>query len=231
MSNMTYKYIVASQKKDFKDTVLYKSLCKNCLNFQNVIFFGENKESLASVYNKGIDQCRKEDINIAILVHDDVFINCADFETRIRKYANLYDVTGLAGNTTINIKEPVLWHLMSSRENLRGCVAHGDCVNYSYTSFGPVNKQVILIDGVFICININKLPEKVKFDESNPARYHFYDLMFSMDCCLNKVKVGVGDIPIIHASPGLRDMSEEWKSGQKYFLEKYKNYQGKTLTV
>ncbi len=55
--------------------------------------------------------------------------------------------------------------------------------------------------------------------------------MFSMDCCLNKVKVGVGDIPIIHASPGLRDMSEEWKSGQKYFLEKYKNYQGKTLTV
>ena len=91
MSNMTYKYIVASQKKDFKDTVLYKSLCRNGLNFQNVIFFGENKESLSSVYNRGIDQCRKEDINIAILVHDDVFINCADFETRIRKYALSYE--------------------------------------------------------------------------------------------------------------------------------------------
>jgi hypothetical protein len=143
----------------------------------------------------------------------------------------MFDVTGLAGNTTLNIKEPVLWHLMSSRENLRGCVAHGNDHKYMYTSYGPIPERVLMIDGVFMIVNLKKLPLNVRFDENNPSRFHFYDLIFSMDCSLNKVKIGVGDVPIIHASPGLRDMHEEWKQGQAYFLNKYQKYSGKTLTV
>ena len=231
MNEMNYKIIVASQHKDFKDTVLYKSMCRNCLDFTRVIFNGENKRPLTQVYNEGIDKCRADNVDLAVFVHDDVYINCGDFESRVRKYGKMYDVTGLAGNNTITIKEPVLWHLMSSRENLRGCVAHGNCSKYAYTSFGPVNEQVVLVDGVFILVNLKNLPDTVRFDENNPAKFHFYDLLFSMDCCLNKVKVGVGDISVIHASPGLREMTDEWKNGQKYFLEKYKKFLGKTLTV
>ena len=68
---------------------------------------------------------------------------------------------------------------------------------------------------------------------SHPAwnGFHFYDLMFSLDCSINKLKVGVGDIPIIHNSPGLRSVTVDWKQGQKYFLEKYNKYANKTLTV
>jgi hypothetical protein len=229
---MKFKYIVASQKKDFKDTLLYTSFCRNCIDFtDSVIFFGNNTESLAKVYNEGIKISKQSNSNYAIFVHDDVFINCFDFIQRISKQKDMFDVCGLAGNKIITVKEPVLWHLMSDRQNLRGCVAHGSDKQYAYTSFGPIPDKVILIDGVFMLVNLQKLPDNVRFDESNPAKFHFYDLMFSLDCSLSKIKVGVIDIPIIHSSPGLRDMSKEWLDGQKYFLKKYEKYAFKTLTV
>lgn len=229
---MTIRLITASQKSNLKDTFLYKSLVHNFVDPTQVIFFGNNKEPLSAVYNKGLDICRSQGIKIAVFIHDDVYINCKDFEYRARVYASKYTTFGLAGNKKIKIAEPVLWHLMSERENLRGCVAHGKDENqYAYTSFGPVPDKVVMVDGVLIGVNIEKLPENVRFDENNPAKFHFYDLMFSLDCSLNKVPVGVGDIPIIHNSPGLMNMSDEWKAGQAYFLNKYNKFTNKTLTV
>lgn len=230
--NMTYKIIVASHKNKLEDTFLYKSLCSHCIDINNVMFIGNNKRSLPNVYNEAIKTCKEQDVKLAVFIHDDVYINCGDFQSRIRYYANMYDAYGLAGNKTITVKEPVLWHLMSSRDNLRGCVAHGlDETQYAYTSFGIVPDRVILFDGVFMGVNLEKLPDNVRFDENIPSKFHFYDLSFSLDCSLAKLKVGVGDVPIIHNSPGLREMSEDWKQGQKYFLEKYSKYQNKTLTV
>jgi len=229
---MTYKIIVASQKEKLQDTLLYKSLAAHCISVDDVLFFGNNKHSLAEIYNEGIDICNAEDIKLAVFIHDDVYINCDDFPRRIRKFAEMFDVFGLAGNTTVNIKEPVLWHLMSGKENLRGCVAHGqDETEYYYTSFGPVPSKVVMFDGVFMGVNLEKLPGNIRFDEKNPAKFHFYDLMFSLDCSIRKLKVGIGDIPIVHNSPGLQNVSDEWKSGQAYFLEKYNKYLNKTLTV
>ena len=229
---MTYKIIVASQKERLDQTLIYKSLAAHCISTDNVIFFANNKHSLAEIYNEGIDICNITHTKIAIFVHDDVYINCGDFERRIRQYAEMFDVYGLAGNTAITIKEPVLWHLRSGRENLRGCVAHGlDETQYAYTSFGPLPSKVVIFDGVFMGINLEKLPGTVRFDEKNPAKFHFYDLMFSLDCRINRLKVGVGDVPIIHNSPGLRNVTDEWKQGQQYFLEKYNKYANKTLTV
>ena len=46
-----------------------------------------------------------------------------------------------------------------------------------------------------------------------------------------KIDVGVGDVPIIHESPGLKEMTDDWKQGQKYFLNKYNLFLNKTLTV
>ena len=229
---MTYKIIVASQKEKLADTLLYRSLVAACINPDNVLFYGNNSQSITSIYNKGIEECKKQDIKIAVFIHDDVYINCDDFESRIRKYANKFTLTGLAGTKSITIKEPVLWHLMGERDSLRGCVGHGNDENfYSYTSFGPVPDKVIMIDGVFMVVNLTKLPEKNNFDEKIPSKFHFYDLCFSLDCSLNRVPVGVGDVPIIHNSPGLREMSEDWLSGQKYFLNKYNKFVGKKLTV
>lgn len=230
---MRYKIITVSQKSKFEDTLLYNSLASNCIySPENVLFYGNNTNSLASVYNDAIAKLREQNIIIALFIHDDVYVNCLDFNFRVRKYAEIYTVFGLAGTKAITIKEPVLWHLMSERQNLRGCVAHGkDNTSYMYTSFGPLPDRVIMIDGVFIGINLSLLPDNIKFDENIPSKFHFYDLIFSLDCSLNKIPVGVGDVPIIHNSPGLQKMSEEWLQGQKYFMDKYVNYKNKQLTI
>lgn len=230
---MTYKIIIASQKKSLKDTLIYRSMVKNCINWaENVLFFGENTNSLPCVYNEGIKIAKETKTNIVVFVHDDVYINCSDFDKRIRECAKMFTVSGVAGNTSITVKQPVLWHLMAERTKLRGCVAHGaDEKQYMYTSYGPVPGKALLIDGVFMILNLDTLPDNVIFDENCPAKFHFYDLIFSMECALNKVPVGVVDMPIVHTSPGLKTVTQEWTDGQTYFLEKYKQFSGKTLIV
>jgi glycosyltransferase involved in cell wall biosynthesis len=229
---MRIRFAIASQKKSLSDTIFMRQSPYLSDNFiRDVDFYGENKESLAVVYNKAIKKARDEQIDALILVHDDVIINCYDLRERVQKYLSQYTILGLAGASAITIKSPVLWHLISERKDQKGCVAHGMYNDYYYTSFGPLPHQAIMIDGLFIAINIEKLPVSVKFDESNPAKFHFYDLNFSLDCSLNKVSIVVGDVPVIHQSPGLREFTPEWIAGEKYFLEKYSKYIGKTLTV
>jgi hypothetical protein len=70
-------------------------------------------------------------------------------------------------------------------------------------------------------INLNELPEDVKFDEGFPSRFHYYDLDFSLTCNKNKLKIGVVDIPVIHASGGLSSPDQEFYNGQNYFLKKW----------
>jgi len=42
-----------------------------------------------------------------------------------------------------------------------------------------------------------------------------------MNTHLAGLKVGVGDILITHESHGLREWSEDWKKGERWFLNKY----------
>lgn len=228
---MKIRFANASQKDRIEDTALGRSSYFSDNYIRDIDFYWRNKLSLSIVYNIALKKARADQVDALVLLHDDVIINCHDIRERIEKYLKIYDVFGVAGNSAPTIRSPVLWHLMSERDKLRGCVAHGNDSWYDYTSFGPLPAPVILIDGVFIAINLNKVPESVQFDEANPAKFHFYDLNFSMDCSLNKVRVGVGDVPIIHSSPGLANISAEWRAGEDYFLKKYEKYLNKTLTV
>ena len=212
-------YTATKGKKE--DTLLYKSLNIKYRDL-SVHYEENNTNSLQSCYNKFLEDARSSSTDIALFVHDDVHINTRDLYNLVSDAANDYQVFGLAGATTCKIGVPALWHLMSERKHQRGCVAHGTKEQYTYTSFGPVNCRCLLIDGVFIGININELPESVKFDENYPSKFHFYDLDFSLECNRNNVKIGVVDIPIIHSSPGLANPDKEFYEGQQYFINKWK---------
>lgn len=226
---MKIKFFTATAKEDISDTLIIKSNIRFC----DLDYKGENKEPLSKVYNKMIERYQYEGYEYLILLHDDVHVNCSDFEERLEKAFDKFDIVGLAGSTECNFghhNKPMLWHLISDRKNQLGCVAHGSKEDYFYTSFGRLNKQALLIDGVFIGINLKTIGD-VRFDECNPASFHFYDLIFSLDANLKNKKVGVIDLPIIHSSPGLREFTDEWKSGEKYFKEKYKQFTGKNVTL
>jgi hypothetical protein len=66
-----------------------------------------------------------------------------------------------------------------------------------------------------------KAMETMRFDESNPSPFHFYDCESSLNFHINGGRVGVGDILITHESPGLREFTEDWKNGESWFLNKY----------
>ena len=216
----TIKFYTATKGKK-EETSLYKSISID--HYDVPIFYKENnKDSLHKTYNEFLDDANNNGVDIACFVHDDVFINCWDLRERLINSAYKYQVFGLAGATNCKIKEPALWHLLSERKDQRGCVAHGNEKEYMYTSFGPLPSRALLIDGVFIGINVKELPKDLRFDESYPSKFHYYDLDFSLQCNKKHITVGVVDIPIIHQSPGLTNPDKEFYEGQKYFINKWK---------
>ena len=190
---------------------------------ESVIFKQNNKDSLHKAYNKAIKFAMQENIQKLVLVHDDVILENFS-EDRLDKLFKKYDVVGCAGTTEVSLKAPALWHLMGGgfgSGNLHGAVAHGNEDKKHMTSFGEYPKRVVLLDGVFMAIK-RKVFSKIKFDESCPSKWHFYDLDYSMQCHKAGFKLGVGDFIITHNSPGLTSFTKEFNDGQEWFLNKWK---------
>jgi len=180
-----------------------------------------NKTSIAKVYNSFIEQYKDEDC-ILVLTHDDVLITDKNWIEKLKQAFKQYDVVGLAGGVNPKIQTPVLWHLMCAKEDLKGSVNHVDISNNSVfnTTFGK-NGRVALLDGLFLAFNPKKVFEAgVRFDETCPAKFHFYDLDFSLQCNKAKLKLGTTNIAVTHASPGLKNFTQEFNLGQDWFLVK-----------
>ena len=217
---MSEAFIFSATAGKKEDSILYNT-CKE----QGIdIFIKENnKKSLHKIYNEAIDFALQENIEYLVLVHDDVILENFS-EQRLERLFKKFDIVGCAGTTEVKLQTPALWHIMGggfNSGNLFGAVAHGTQDDKHMTSFGSYPKRVVLLDGVFLAIK-KKVFEQIRFDESCPAKWHFYDLDYSMQCHKNKFKVGVGDILVTHNSPGLTSFTEEFNQGQEWFLNKWK---------
>lgn len=221
-------FICAATKGAKEDTLLYQTKGEDV-----EVFFKEyNKKPLQQVYNKAIDFAIKENCDHIVLCHDDIILENFDYE-KLKKHFETYDVLGVAGASQITVQEPALWHLMGGgfgSGNLHGAVAHLHGGKKSMTAFGPYPQQCVIMDGVFLAIS-RKAFKKVRFDEDCPAGFHFYDLAYTLDASLAGLKCGVVDAYITHASPGLREFTQDWKDGQEWFLNKYEKYKGKKVAI
>lgn len=212
-------FYFSATKGSRKDTLLNS----NHSTYNEFIFKENNTAPLPVIYNKAIDFAIQENFDLLVLCHDDVIIE-SDLSYRLPTIMNEFDVVGVAGTTECKLQEPALWHIMGGgfgSGKLHGAVAHGNQNKKSMTYFGPFPQRTLLLDGVFLCIS-KKAFERVRFDETNPAGFHFYDLDYSLACHKAGLKLGVSDILITHASPGLREFTDEFNNGQKWFLEKWK---------
>lgn len=190
------------------------------------IYFKErNKLSIAKAYNKAIKFCIKEKVDYLVLCHDDVILENVT-EAKLQENFDKYDMFGVAGATQCKLEKPALWHLMGGgfgSGNLHGAVAHLNGDVKGMTSFGPYPHRAVMVDGVFMAIS-KKVFKKVKFDEKCPAKWHFYDLDYSMNAHKQGFKVGVSDVLITHASPGLTSVTDEFKRGENWFIKKWKQH-------
>lgn len=210
----------SATKGSRKDTLLYK----NSSTYNKFIFKENNTESLPKVYNRAIDLALKTKKDYLVLCHDDVIIE-SDVPYKLPDLLKEYDMVGVAGASQMTLQEPALWHLMGGGfdgGHLHGAVAHGNEQQKQMTYFGPYPSRVVVLDGVFMAIH-RRVFEKIRFDETNPAKFHHYDTSYSFDAHKAGFKVAVSDIMITHASPGLREFTPEFLEGQKWFLERTKS--------
>lgn len=227
-----HQLVFCTQKDSSGQTLVWENIRDFGLELSYV---SNNKKPLCVRYNEAIEMALETDMDCLILVHDDVILEENPIP-KLEKLFDQFDLVGVAGSKKIEIKSPCLWHLMGGgfqSGNLHGIVQHLQYMKYDFSpmqgyyakpasNFGPVPQRVLMIDGVFMALN-RKCMETMRFDETNPAGFHFYDLDFSLSTHQKGLKVGVGDILITHASPGLREFTPEWISGDKWFLEKHSN--------
>jgi len=208
---------VCTQQVSSDRTLIFDSITKFGLKSA---FRLSNKDSLSIAYNEAIQHAKNENVDCLILTHDDVILE-HDPIPKLNDLFKQFDVVGVAGASNVNMQSPALWHIMG-QGHLHGAVAHGDENAKWMTSFGKYPNRAVMIDGVFMALNRAAI-EQASFDESNPAGFHFYDLDFSLNCHKMGLRVGVGDVLITHISPGLREFTEDWKAGERWFLNKYES--------
>ena len=223
--------IVSATSKDFyKNTDLYKSLAKHFgQKGQLVTFWGNpsnfldikesNKEGITSVYNNFLKKYKDKDT--IIFVHDDVFIDSINFVDTVNDFLHNknFAVVGLAGGSNIQKKKPFLWHLVTKKETQSGIVFHPHTGFNFPTVFGPTPKEVAVLDGLFLAVNVKKLQENnITFDE-NVKGFHQYDMKFSIDCKNAGLKLTTAPINVIHNSPGLSDIrNKDFLEAEEYIL-------------
>ena len=179
----------------------------------------KNTSGLCAVYNNYLTPENFKKYDCILFVHDDVFIDSINFLVEIRNlFKQGFDVVGVAGGSNLQIKKPCLWHIMCKLKTLSGVVSHyANNTDYGTTIFGPTPKQVILLDGVFLAVRTKTIAKKkIKFDK-NIKGFHHYDLKFCLDCHLAGLRLITAPIHVIHESPGISNLTEEYSKSEDYF--------------
>jgi len=189
------------------------------LDFQIV---SKNTDGLSTVYNRFLIEENKN--KIVLFVHDDVIIQSIDLVEQLNKAMESFDVVGLAGSSDFKVGD-VAWHLHNGqwREQgkLSGMVGHSIDGKYNNSVYGEVPKRCVVMDGLFLAVNVEKIIEKeVKFQED--FKFNFYDLNFCLDCNKNGLKLGTWNIPVTHFSGGGGVNgygSENWQKDAAIFVD------------
>lgn len=211
----------ASQKSKPEDTLLIQSIdgCGLRDRIHDFYFFGKNERPLSIQYNFAIERARRDDATHLLLIHDDVSLS--DYNILRPGYMQGFDIVGVAGADNVSFNRTPLWHHMADAHDLHGFAGHysTDGQSVFMTNFGTSPHKTQLIDGVFMLIDLSK--DIPPFDETNPAKFHFYDLDFSYSAYKAGLNVGVAPYVIWHKSHGLRQVSNDWKDGAKWFVNKW----------
>lgn len=186
----------------------------------NVTF--ENTCGLSEVFNAAIAQA--DDEAILVFIHDDVWIDDAQFTQAVLAGLNQFDIIGVAGNKRRLPKQPA-WAFIDTQftwdtqENLSGKVAHGETAQGKISEYGDVPAECELLDGVFLAAKKQTLvTQQVRFDPQ--FDFHFYDLDFCRSARLADLTLGTWPIQLTHQSGGAFG-SASWQWHYQQYLQKW----------
>jgi len=222
-SSNNYHFVVATPKikEEFKKnspvSLFFDKSGLTCGENYSVIY--NNKDGLSKIYNRFI--CDRFKNQKLIFVHDDVMIEDLFWEEKLTIAFEKYDIVGLAGSKKCNLKSTMMaWHLMCDREDMVGEVAHSKDKKFWTTVFGPTDSRALILDGLFIAVDVNRLLETNTFFDEN-FKFHHYDISFCIRANQNKLKMGVCPLKVTHYGLGDSMNSEEWKKSSENFKQIY----------
>jgi GT2 family glycosyltransferase len=219
--------IVVCSAGGYKDSIFRNGYSELSDNFYNLNFVEFNGKPITEVYNSALDT----DSDYIIFCHDDISIEDSQLSKKIDQAIgdnSEYSICGLAGNRKCRVQDKNLWHLMGDGDTMSGAVAHytgKDNVECFMSKFGLTPKQCILLDGLFLAINVKDVKNVgLRFDEHCPSKWNFYDLNFCMEANRLGLKMTTYPIWVVHRSHGLDTYSDkDWVKGNEYFKNKWSN--------
>jgi GT2 family glycosyltransferase len=211
------------------------ALPKRYPNELEIHYIYENTQGLSELYNTFLSQSASISNDVVIFMHDDVEIHDAFFVEKLKAAHKTYDVVGLAGSTSqvYSKTKPTAWHhCVKSPEDGRGFVSHyiptGEhnkgASYYNSSFFGPTPSPVVLIDGLFISVNVEACRAKnVEFDKQ--FEFHHYDMQFCVNAVEKGLKIGVWPIFVVHHGLGEFANDPRWQKSHHDFLTLNENKQ------
>jgi protein O-GlcNAc transferase len=181
----------------------------------------ENSRGLSDIFNDYIDQA--DDDAILVFIHDDVWIDEANFTDAVIAGLERFDVIGVAGNRR-RLPNQSGWAFidhkltLEDKENLSGGIAYSKSAFGAVDVFGLAPAECELLYGVFLATKKSSLNKNtVRFDEQ--FDFHFYDMDFCRSAKKSGLTLGTWLISLTHQSLG--------DFGTKHWLEKYQSYLNK----
>lgn len=219
--------VSATKKENSKDTRL--GSCVSALHNQAKFkFITENTRGLPHVYNDHFTKKIANKHDIVVFCHDDLYIDDLKLRGKLYKsmFVDKYDIVGIAGAGTCSISEDkhTLWHLMSERNTWSGTMYHPagkDTAAVMSSTYGPVPQRCLVLDGVFLAVNIKRARETGwRFNEN--FDFHHYDIASCLDANDKQMIMGTSMIHAVHDSPGLSSVENpDWKASSAKFLQLY----------
>lgn len=176
------------------------------------------EKSLNQTYNEILQESEND---IVVLCHDDLYFDNKGWGYKIIDHFKKSDfgIIGVAGSTSLP-KSGMWWE---DKRKMVGIVNHeheGKKWESKYSeSQGSTIKQTVLIDGLFMALDKNRIKQNFNEDVSG---FHFYDLEFCIRNYKEDVKIGViTNIRITHKSIGMTN--ESWEQNRKLFSNRHKD--------
>lgn len=224
-SPITFITATRSSREDFfQKSPLYTSLSRIQIPDIGMIVAFDNTEGLPAVYNRMVDQLNVSEDTIFVFCHDDIHVLDFFWPLQIRAALERFDIIGLAGNRR-RAPGQVSWNYIDDaftwddRENLSGIVGHGLQFPCRLTQYGPVPRDCLTLDGVFLGVRRKTLTEHgLRFDER--FAFHLYDMDFCRQAEGKGLSMGTAPISVVHESGG-NFGSAAWKAGYQAYLEKW----------
>ena len=189
----------------------------------------DNTSGLSEVYNRFINEKNKD--KIVLFVHDDVEIHDLHLVEKLNE--SQWDITGLAGASQFTFQDKNLWHVCAPRETLSGAVTHPLAVQEQTivrvdnskrltTLFGPWPQRCLILDGLFLAVNVEKALEvNWFFDERH--KFHHYDIASCLSANEKKLTMGTYPIFVVHHGLGNSFMTPEWEQSNEDFKKNWQS--------